>query len=157
MAKVSPIGIMPVPATSAEDLRPASMLMVKTSIVRHTMMIASRKRFMLTARTLLITNLLDVCFLYTIVSPPSVVFLTVCIITEHMFDVKHFGEIFLKLPYAVFHLIRITPAIIKRTPKIFMGVKAIFSLPRIPNASISAATRSCEIKMTEIAVVGFRL
>ena len=81
------------------------MLMVNTSIVRQTMIIASRKRFMLVARTLLITNLLDVSLLYTIcIAAFRCVFLTVCIKTEHMFDVKRFGEIFSKTPLRRFPL-----------------------------------------------------
>lgn len=90
--------MMPVPASSFVERRPASMLMVNTRTMRHTRINTARKRHMVFARTLFITKDLDFAFLeYTInIAALRVCFLTVCIITEHMFDVKRFRQIFSK-------------------------------------------------------------
>ena len=46
-----------------------------------------------------------------------------------------------------FHLNNSTPPIISAIPMYLFQVNATFSLPIRPNASINAATKSCEMKM----------
>ena len=56
-----------------------------------------------------------------------------------------------------FHLNNSTPPIISAIPMYLFQVNATFSLPIRPNASINAATKSCEINIIEIATVGLNL